>query len=240
MDDDPDDTDTVVVRSRSHRFSKALVSVSIVASLAGTSRSADAEWAFSGYLGASFTRTSEVTLNEPDIPSLSFQDVSWASESFKTPPYYGLRLARFLESAPNWGIALDFTHAKAIAELEGAASDTFSNLEFSHGHNLLTLNGIYRWRPDVGRFQPYVGLGGGVAFPHVEVSTAESRTEAYRLTGPALQALAGVSFDLIEHLALATEYKLGYARIDAKLTGGGTLATHLLTHQVTFGLSVKF
>jgi len=217
-----------------------LAGITIVAMLAGTSHAADAEWAFNGYLGYSFTPASRVTLNEPALPSVSVNDVSWAGEPFKSPPYYGLRVTRFFQSAPGWGIAVDFTHAKAIANLEGTAGDTFSNLQFTHGHNLLTVNGIYRWRAESAPVRPYVGLGGGVAIPHVEVATAESRTEAYRLTGPALEVLAGASFDVASHLALAAEYKVSYARIDANLEGGGSLATRLLTQHLIFGFSVDF
>ena len=56
-------------------------------------------------------------------------------------------------------------------------------LEFTDGHNLITLNGMYRWM-DLGtpgtflnRLQPYVLAGLGIAYPHVEVTIEYRRDQ---------------------------------------------------------------
>lgn len=211
----------------------------MMSALSAGARSASAEWAFGGFLGASFTGTSRVTFDEPGSPGVSFEDVSFRGEPFRSPPYYALRVARFLDSSPHWGLAVDFTHAKAIASLDGAIGETFSNLQLSHGHNLLTAGALFRFRPGGERVRPYVGLGGGIAIPHVEVATRSGvRTEAYRLAGPAAQALVGASLGVAERFDLAFEYRLGLARIDAELSEGGRLLASLVTQQLTFGFSL--
>ena len=177
-----------------------------------------AEFVLSGYLGKAETLDSDVTLKEPGGTDLTFADVSWDDDSFEEPIYYGLRMSYWLEEAPSWGIAVDFTHAKMLAELNKTVSvsgsrsgapvsgserlgDTFDQLEFTHGHNILTVNGMYRWFADrqqkdtfLDRLQPYVGLGLGVAIPHVEVTTATSSTEEYQVAGPAGQGFCWYQF----------------------------------------------
>ncbi len=48
-------------------------------------------------------------------------------------------------------------------------ADIFSRLEFTHGHNMLFGVGLFQLASPMATVRPYVGLGGGVAFPHTEV-----------------------------------------------------------------------
>ena len=126
--------------------------------------SAQAEWMVSLYGGIAHTFDSDVKLNEMADTDLDFHGVSWDDDSFKEPQYFGLRLTYWLDRQSPWGLAVDFAHAKMIAELDArvavtgrrggelvdateALGDSFVNLEFSHGHNLLTANILYRWLP---------------------------------------------------------------------------------------------
>ena len=224
---------------------------------------AQAEFVISIYGGDVFTHDTDVDLTEPGT-SLTFENVPFDGESFEKPPYYGYRVSYWLKSRPNLGGALDFTHAKTIADRAkpvtvtgtrgGApvstvepAGNTFEELEFSHGHNLLTANGLYRWFPTgqrddslLGRLQPYAGAGAGVAIPHVEIITPTSRTKEYQIAGPAVQGLLGVNVDLHRYISTFTEYKLTYANINADLSGGGEVEVNPLTHHFIVGLSVRF
>lgn len=150
---------------------------------------------------------------------------------------------------------VDFTHIKAEAIEEeqvrqtgnhdgvplrprGRVSDTFERLEFTHGYNLLTLNALYRPLP-LDRVQSYVGVGAGIALPHVEMQRAgaerESRTFEYQVTGPAFQVLAGVQWRVLSRLSLFAEYKLSCSLNTGRLVGGGTLRTNLCSHQFLAG-----
>ena len=226
------------------------------AALALAAVPARAEWQLSIYGGDAITHDSDVTLQQPDGTNLTLNDVSWASKSFEDPPYYGVRLT-YWNQMTDWGVALDFTHAKTYGELgdtvsqsgtiAGAAApssatvnSTFSKLEFTDGLNLLTLNGMRRWHWNE-TVSPYAGLGVGLAIPHVEVTTALApRTFDFQVTGVAAQGLTGLNFKVADYMSLFTEYKLSYAQVDADLDNGGSLDTDIWTHHFIAGLSFDF
>jgi lipid A oxidase len=215
-----------------------------------------AELRLSAYSGAAETLDTDVEFEQDGGTAVSFEDLSWDGKSFKSPIYYGFRLSYWFDRAPSWGLGLDFNHAKMIADTDeivavngtraGAnvtgrerLSRTLSKLELSHGHNLLTLNGLYRFSP-ADRFEAYVGLGIGAAVPHVETETDGIETSEYQLAGPAAQGLLGASADVVGHLSAFIEYKLTYADIDADLQDGGSLHVEPWTNHFIFGLSLDF
>jgi hypothetical protein len=132
-------------------------------------------------------------------------DFEAALDAF-TEPYYGIRVYRFFEHHPRWGIGLDFTHLKAFmadtqqevavtgaspdvpAEGRIVLGDRFESLNVSHGVNHVAIHGVYRWMllptagaPD-GRLQPFVSLGAGPAVPHLELTLrdkGELRPKSY-------------------------------------------------------------
>ena len=223
--------------------------------------SAQAEWMVSLYGGIAHTLDSDVTLKESGDTRLSFHNVSWDDDSFQEPQYFGLRLTYWLSRQSPWGLAVDFTHAKMIAALDEEVSvsgrrngefvnatevlgDSFLKLEFSHGHNVLTANVLYRWltqshSPWLDRLQPYVGLGAGVAMPHVEIQAGPVATGDYQFAGPALQGLAGLQIALMQYLAVFVEFQWSYAHIDVDLRGGGSLETDAWTYHFNIGLSLS-
>ena len=242
---------------------RRLAMLTIFLTVFGWASSAWAEFAIGLYAGSTRTIDSDVELSRPGGTELTFSDVSWDDESFDSPIYYGFRLTYWFDNSPNWGIAADLNHIKMVADLNQTVNasgtrngspvsgserlgDTFSSLQFSHGVNLATLNGMYRWFPKgerddtlLGRMQPYVGVGIGAAFTHVEVTVNGSETYEYQLTGPAFQGDVGLNFDIIRHLSAFAGYRFSYTRIDADLTGGGSLETDSLTHHFMVGLSVN-
>jgi len=224
---------------------------------------ARAESAVTFYLGDIWTLDSDVRLVEPGGTDLVFRDVSWDGRSFESPQYWGLRYTHWLRNSPRWGVAGELIHAKMFARLDETVQvegtrggspvsgperldDTFQNLSFSHGHNMLLASGQRRWFPGgergvgAGRIQPRIGFGIGAALPHVEVAIASSTIDEYQFAGPAAQLLGAADVDLSKHLALFLEYKLTYADITADLTGGGKLEVSPLAHHLTIGLSVVF
>jgi lipid A oxidase len=223
---------------------------------------ATAQPAISVYGGLAHTFAADVSLVQPGGTDLTFAGVSWTSESLESPPYYGLRLSYWLGRTARWGVAIDFTHAKMYADLEQSVAvsgrrawapvngserlgDTFSALSISHGHNLLTLNGMYRWFAKgerdptlLGRLQFYGGLGLGIAIPHVETDIDGVVTDQYQVSGPAFEGLGGLNFDITRHFMLFVEYQLNYARLKGDLPDGGSLEVRPWTHQVALGLSL--
>ena len=232
------------------------------------------------YGGVPYTYPSDVHTKRPNGTDFTMRDVTWRGEPFKSPIYYGARVAKWSDRAP-FGFMVDFTHSKAIANREGEVEqsgkinnkpipprakieDTFRKLEFSHGHNMLTLNGLYRLPVRVGNISPYLGLGGGISIPHTEIQfTGDlTRTYEYQYTGPALQALFGLEFQLPK-MSIFLEYKFTFADYIAPLTfrngvyvpqdlwtqfqnwwagksgENGTLSTKLVSHQLIGGFGMR-
>ena len=235
-----------------------------------------------GYGGTTYTYPSEVRITKPGAIDMSVRDFGWIGLPFKSPIYYGVRVQRWGASG-TVGSMIDFTHAKAIANANDVASmsgtrdgatvpakarvgDVFKHLEFSHGHNMLTLNGLFRWPALGAKIRPYAGIGGGISLPHTEIgfrSAENKRTYEYQLAGLVGQVLAGIEIDL-GRSALFIEYKFSYAPYDVPLSEeprgdllftdlwrqfrawtsgnpppGGRLATTLATHHGIGGMLLR-
>ncbi|MDX2308891.1 MAG: hypothetical protein NW216_11680 [Hyphomicrobium sp.] len=238
------------------------------------------EWTVGAYLGSPYTYDSDVKITKPGTHDFTVKDVEWFGQPFTNPIYYGVRVSRWFEGGRT-GAMLDFTHSKAIsrrdqeAKFEGTydgkpapekalIGDVFKKLEASHGHNMLTLNGLVRLPSLSWRFSPYVGLGAGINLPHSEVHvvTEPSRTYEYQMTGPVGQALVGLEVRLAR-TSYFLEYKFSLADYWMPLSGrdgyilpydlwlqiqrwwngdeprDGWAATRLTSHQVIGGLSVR-
>ncbi len=168
--------------------------------------------------------------------------IGWKGKSFAAPPYYGARATWWRTDSFGWG--LELTHAKAYAPA-GEMAPQFSRLEFTDGHNILTINANKRW-PGLwanGKLTPYVSGGVGVAIPHVDIQptvAGAAHTFGYQVTGPAAKVGAGIKYDLNERWALFTEYQFTWTDNEVDLDSGGKLKTEILTNAVNFGVSLKF
>ncbi|MFM1814851.1 MAG: hypothetical protein RLZ98_1546 [Pseudomonadota bacterium] len=186
------------------------------------------QWQVGGYSGISHTHQSTVHIKNGDDTDMTVSGFNWIGRPFKAPIYYGLRGITWSPMS-RFGGMLDFTHAKAIANAgdtakftgkrngkplasEAKIGDTFRHLEFSHGHNMVTLNGLLSLMPHGARIRPYIGAGGGIALPHTEVGFKgdNARTYEYQFAGYVGQGLAGVEVPL-GRISLFVEYKFSYA-----------------------------
>lgn len=194
------------------------------------------ETLIAGYGGITHTQASNVHFSKPGVTDLTAHDVQWIGRPFKSPIYYGARAMHWPASG-RFGSMLDFTHAKAISVREqtlrfsgtrnGKPADgsalndaTFRHLEFSHGHNMLTLNGLV----SLGRLshvlRPYVGGGVGLSLPHTEVQFRDDarRTYEYQITGAVGQVVAGLEIRL-PRISVLLEYKFSLAPYWVPLSG---------------------
>jgi lipid A oxidase len=238
------------------------------------------EWMIGAYSGSPYTYDSDVTIKNLGVHDFKVKDVEWQGKPFINPIYYGVRIARWFDGG-NTGSMLDFTHSKAIsrpdqdAKFEGTLGgkpapgtalikDVFKKLEASHGHNMLTLNGLLRLPSFSARVSPYVGLGAGISLPHSEVHVIgdPSRTYEYQYAGPVGQALIGLEIRL-PRMSYFIEYKFSVAPYEMPLTHqdgtllifdvwrqfnrwwsgepppGGYASTTFISHQVVGGLGVR-
>lgn len=251
--------------------------------VAATPRGAltDRETFIGAYGGAPYTYPSAVRIEGGPDTRFVIDPVAWDAKPFDHPIYYGVRIARWSRDS-SFGSLLDFTHSKAYAQRSAPANaegmlngqpvpkgktigDIFHHFEFTHGHNMLTLNGLFRLPFGTAMVKPYVGLGAGVSLPHTEVQyrgVVGKRTYEYQYTGPAVQALIGIELR-IPRLSYFVEYKLSFADYLAPLhqrdgttlfadlwhqmtrwwsgvdPKGGWLATPLLSHNAIAGMGVR-
>jgi hypothetical protein len=234
------------------------------------------------YTGVPYTYPNSVRIGKQGADALTIDPVHWYTDPFHNPIYYGARVAQWFTGGKA-GMMVDFIHSKAMARLDEEAAfsgqidgqtlpprarirDIVNKMEFSHGHNMLLLNGLLRL-PSIGaRLSPYVGAGAGVLLPHTEVGLAapgHPRTYEYNFAGPAGQALLGLEVRL-SRLSFFVEYKFTYGDYDAPLSQmegswlgadlwrqlqrwlkgeeppGGHIETQIVSHQVVSGLAVRF
>ena len=216
------------------------------------------------YGGWSESFDSDVDISQPSGTNLTISDVDWEGDSFTFdggPPFYGVKLIYWKESHPNWGIMLDFHHAKVnpklgqLVNVNGTRdsatvagvqplNQTVSVLEFTDGLNILTLNLMYQQQRR--NWTPYGGIGIGLSIPKVEFNRAAGAassgfTNEYQVTGIALQGIIGAEKEITDRISAFGEYRLSYTDNDADLdVGGGSLETEIWTSSLIFGLSYRF
>ncbi len=214
----------------------AFASAAIFLSLAAP---ASAEIELSLYGGSQSSPHSRVSGTYPGTGANYDALIGWDGKSLAPPPYYGARATWWRR--PDLGFGLELTHAKVYAPFAERNAIGFNRLEFTDGHNIITLNVTKRWSDRFGPFTPYVGAGLGVALPHVDVTSANGhRTYGYQLTGPAARLTAGMKYDLTDSWALFGEYQFTYSSNRAKLPAGGTLNTDIITNAINIGVSFSF
>lgn len=211
------------------------------------------------YGGGNLVQPADVIFKQPNGTDMVLKDVPFAGQSYRSPPFYGLRATYWTPAIPTLGVMLDFTHAKAIAERDSVVEQTgtrdgkpvpprekvrgtFTKLEYSHGLNFLTINAVYRFDGWHRRIAPYIGAGVGIMIPHIELSHNGVRkdwTYRYGYTGPGAQALAGIEWRVFprERFSAFTEYKVGYASNHSDLDEGGTVENQLFVQQAILGFS---
>lgn len=255
------------MKHKTARATGAFYQLKIITILAGLAIApfANAEISLGLYAGQSFTDNGDLNLTQGKA-NLNFSDVSWDDKSFEEPIFYGARIGYWFESAPNWGLSIDFAHLKNYLEYDknvpisgtdangnsvngvGPITDHIQDFNMSHGVNTLTFNGQYRWFPTgqrdqtlLGRMQLYTGFGAGFSVPHVEAMISGVQTYEYQAAaGPVVNGMMGINYDLYKFISGFAEYKLTYVDVEDDLKGGGTINTETVNHQLIFGLAAHF
>lgn len=203
--------------------------------------SAHAEVQLSAYGGMNWNFDSKVKTQRGAVNDS--RTVSWKGKSFTPPPYWGVRGTYWFDKKNPWGVALDYTHQKAYADVDFSADPVYGHLEFSDGNNILTVNAMYRFQNPGEKWHFYVGGGPGLAIPSFEVDLdgdASSHTHEYQITGFAAQALGGAQYNITENIAGFAETKLAYTRINGDITGGGSVKTNVWSPHALAGVAYSF
>ena len=215
--------------------------LSAAALTAFTALPAHAEIELQAYGGANWNFDSKIKTDHGAIHDS--RTVAWEGKPDEAPPYWGVRATYWPESWHNWGVAVEYTHTKAYADIDFARDTVFDHLEFTDGNNLYMVNAMRRFKLDDSHWVPYAGAGVGIAIPHTEVNFdayPDQRTFRYEYGGPAAQILGGAKYMLTKHWGAFAEGKLSYSYIDGSLSEGGSVKTQLWSPQAAFGISYSF
>jgi lipid A oxidase len=201
--------------------------------------SARADWLFGGYMGAAGTSSNTLTVNPASAPSFSIDDVAYKGQAFRSPWYYGVRAGWLPAETKGVGVEIEWTHAKAIAQIDPRASD-LNAFQQSHGLNFLLGNLAYRFPAACdGRCTGVVRGGAGISTPHVESTFRNVHQEQYQRGGFAWQLGGGLEYHVWQFV-----YGIADARItrvtEHHLRGAGVeIAGSFFTRHVDFGVALR-
>ena len=192
---------------------------------------------FSIYGGLQSSPHSRITGKHSTSGAQYSELVGWEGKSLDAPIYYGIRTTFWRSDKLSYGA--EFTHTKAYAPNKALQSAGFDRLEFTDGHNIITLNINKRW--ELGEFNTYSLVGLGIAIPHVDaLPSAGLHTFEYQYSGPAVRGAIGLSRKLNVKLSIFTEYQFTASDNKVSLRNGGSLNTKLLTNAFNVGVSYNF
>jgi hypothetical protein len=204
------------------------LAVATAVALTETSRAAETaprRWAVEARLGNAWNAPLAARVRQPGAATLNL-DPRWSTRGFRTPLYYGVRVAR-IGARATW--AVDLTHHKLFLENPPAEVQTFS---ISHGYNLLT---IQRWTE---RRRWFWGGGAGVVVAHPESEVHGRRfderrglfRDGYFAAGPTLAGFAGRTLGSRDRLRLVAESRLTYSHAEVPIAGGHARVPNLALH----------
>jgi len=202
---------------------------------------ARADWLIGVYMGAAGTNSNTLTVTPASGSALTVADVTYKGEAFDSPVYYGGRVG-WLPGGSGWrslSPEVEWTHAKAIAQLDPTAQD-LNAFQQSHGLNLLLANLAYRTAPVcTARCTFVVRGGGGISTPHMESTFRHQHQEQYQYGGVAWQLGAGVEYRLWRSVHALADVRV--TRVSEKeLRGAGAdISGAFVTRHVDFGLAVR-
>jgi hypothetical protein len=214
-------------------------SIALAFSLLALPGSARADWLFSGYMGASGTSSNMLTVSPASAAPFSLGDVAYKGQAFRSPWYYGVRGGWLPGGTKGIGFEVEWTHAKAIAQIDPRSSE-LNAFQQSHGLIFLLANVAYRFSPACcGRCTAVVRGGAGISTPHVESTFRNVHQEQYQYGGPAWQLGAGLEYRVWEFV-----YGVADARItrvtETHLRGAGAeIAGSFFTRHVDFGVALR-
>ena len=190
-------------------------------------------------MGASATSSNTLTVTSPSGSALALNDVAYKGQAFRSPWYYGVRVGWLPSGTRGLGYEVEWTHAKAIAQIDPHLSP-LNAFQQSHGLNFLLGNVAYRFSPGCNsRCTAVVRGGAGISTPHAESTYLNEHQEQYQYGGPAWQAGAGLEFRLWQFV-----YAIGDARI-TRVTerhlraAGADIAGTFFTRHVDFGVALR-
>lgn len=200
---------------------------------------ARADWLFSGYVGASGTSSNTLTVTPATGAPFSLEDVAYKGQAFRSPWYYGVRAGWLPAATKGFGAEIEWTHAKAIAQIDPRNS-ALNAFQQSHGLNFLLGNLAYRFSPGcAGRCAAVVRGGAGISTPHVESTFRDVHQEQYQRGGFAWQLGAGAEYRLWEFVYGIADARITRVTENHLRAAGAEISGSFFTRHVDFGVALR-
>jgi hypothetical protein len=228
--------------SRTHRaavfqqIERAIASVAIVVSV-GSSAHADQDWTVGAYAGGAWTHSADVTLVSSTYGQQVLPDVTFRSESFESPIYYGYRMGHRLGRTALF-VEGELIHLKVVAN-EQTLAPPLESLAMTHGMNLILGNALWMRRAGNDRVRVTLRGGFGITVPHAETRVHGQERGAYEYGSLGWQLAPGVALHATGPLYLNAEYKFTSARPEIE-TADGQATVPARTHHWLIGVTAMF
>ena len=203
----------------------------------GSNAHADQDWTVGAYVGGAWTHSADVTLVSSTNGQQVLPDVTFRSESFESPIYYGYRIGHRLGRTPLF-VEGELTHLKVVANEETLAPP-LESLAMTHGMNLLLGNALWMTRAGSDRVRITLRGGVGITVPHAETRVHGEERGAYEYGSIGWQLAPGVAIHATGPLYLNAEYKFTSARPEIK-TADGQATVPARTHHWLLGVAAMF
>ena len=202
-------------------------------------RYANADWLFAGYMGAAGTSSNTLTVTPTTGAPFSLDDVAYKGQAFRSPWYYGVRAGWMPAGTRGFGGEIEWTHAKAIAQIDPRAS-ALSAFQQSHGLNFLLGNLTYRFAPGcAGRCAAVMRGGAGISTPHVESTFRNVHQEQYQRGGFAWQLGGGVEYQLWQFVYAVADARITRVTENHLRAADAEIAGSFFTRHVDFGVALR-
>ena len=218
------------------QIERAFAAVAIAACL-GSRAYADQDWTFGAYAGGAWTQSADVTLVSSTNGQQVLPDVTFRSESFESPIYYGYRVGHRLGRTALF-VEGELIHLKVVAN-EQTLAPPLESLAMTHGMNLILGNALWMTRAGSDRVRVTLRGGFGITVPHAETRVNGQERGAYEYGSIGWQLAPGVALHATGPLYLNAEYKFTSARPEIE-TADGQATVPARTHHLLFGVAAMF
>jgi opacity protein-like surface antigen len=228
--------------SRPHRVAvfqqieRAFAAVAFVVCL-GSNAHADQNWTGGAYAGGAWTHSADVTLVSSTNGRQVLPDVTFRSESFESPIYYGYRVGHRLGRTALF-VEGELIHLKVVAN-EQTLAPPLESLAMTHGMNLILGNALWMTRAGSDRVRVTLRGGLGITVPHAETRIHGQERGAYEYGSIGWQLAPGVAMHATGPLYLNAEYKFTSARPEIE-TVDGQAAVPARSHHWLLGVAAMF
>ena len=166
--------------------------------MAVSAASAPAETYLAGQIGVTFPQSlTNVNFVSPLSPGPDFD--------LKTSFVYGGKLGHYFEELQWLGVEAEIFRTNPV--ISQKAPEPGASLSVT----TLAMSLVARYQ--VGRWEPYAGVGPGIFFSRVKSASPISRFDEAQSTSIGLTTQAGVRFFVTGRVALFTEWKYNHSRI---------------------------